>query len=84
LVSPGAKQDQLSRAEDGRLRVRIAARATEGKANTRLVQLLAKTLGVPSSNVTIARGAGSRQKVLEIEGLTSEEVDERIGEVLRF
>ena len=55
------------------LRIRVAASPTEGKANKALIAYLAGDLGVPRSFVSIVRGAGSRHKVVEIDGLTQEE-----------
>jgi uncharacterized protein YggU (UPF0235/DUF167 family) len=50
------------------LKARVRAAPEDGKANTALCALIAKTLGVAKSNVSVARGATSRMKVLEIEG----------------
>ena len=53
---------------DGRpyLKVRVAAPPVEGAANTALLALLAKTLGVPKSSLSIASGAGARLKLVEL------------------
>lgn len=55
---------------DGRrvLKVRVAAPPVGGAANDALVRLLAKALGLPKSAVTIAAGATSRVKTVEIDG----------------
>ncbi len=57
-------------ASDGseHLKARVRAVPENGKANTALVALLAKTLGVPKSAVTIVSGATSRLKRVEIAG----------------
>ncbi len=52
------------------LRVRVAAPASEGRANEALVRLLAKAAGVPVSAVRIISGLHSRQKLVEIDGAT--------------
>ena len=53
---------------DGRpyLKVRVAAPPVEGAANAALLALLAKTLGVPKSSLSIASGAGARLKLVGI------------------
>ena len=66
---------------DGRFRIRVAAPPIEGRANKRLVTILAKWLELPPSHVAVVRGAGGRHKVVEIEGLTLAEVLERLGSV---
>lgn len=60
------------------LKVRVRARPIEGEANTALVKLIAKTLGVPKSAVAIQRGGQSRTKILLIEGLSEDEAKSRL------
>jgi uncharacterized protein (TIGR00251 family) len=49
-----------------RLKVRLAARAVDGKANEALIEFLAGHYRVPKRNVTITSGLKSRQKRVEI------------------
>lgn len=72
-ASPGSKRDAIAAVVDGVVRVRVAAPAERGKANEALVALLAGRLGVPLRAVTIVRGATSRQKVVQVEGLSTDE-----------
>lgn len=53
---------------DGILRARVAARPVEGAANQALVRLIAESLDVPKTRVTIRSGATGRTKVVELEG----------------
>ena len=48
------------------LKVRVAAPPVEGAANAALIALLAKTLGLPKSALSIASGAGARLKLIDI------------------
>lgn len=77
-VQPGAKASQVVGLVDGVLRVRVAAPATEGKANRALVDLLAGLLRVPKTRVRILWGAVSRDKVVEVEGISTEEALRRL------
>ena len=61
----GWMQDQAGRVH---LKVRVSAPPDEGRANAALIELLAKTLGVPKSRVAITKGQTARNKILEIEG----------------
>ena len=70
-VTPNARRSEiLGWQEDpvsGRvLKIRIAAPPAEGKANAALQVFLAKTLGIPKSQVRLAKGAASRIKSFEI------------------
>jgi uncharacterized protein YggU (UPF0235/DUF167 family) len=50
-----------------------------GKANKALVEFVAASFGVPKKAVTIVRGEKDRRKVLEVEGVTVEEVRASLG-----
>jgi uncharacterized protein len=48
------------------LKVKIAAPPEDGKANDELIRFLAKSWNIPKSTITLAAGAASRHKKLEI------------------
>jgi hypothetical protein len=74
-LQPRASRDKvLGWNEQDVLRVRVKAAPVEGAANAALVQLLAKSLGVPKRNVTLVSGTTSRIKIVEVEGLTDGEI----------
>jgi uncharacterized protein YggU (UPF0235/DUF167 family) len=62
-----------------RLRVRLAARAIEGRANDELVRFLARALGVRRDEVIVVAGARSRRKLLSVRGVTLSEARRRLG-----
>jgi uncharacterized protein len=64
--------------EQGVLKARITAPPVDGAANEALVALLAERLGLPKRAISIVRGERGRQKVVEIVGMTGEEVEQRI------
>ena len=61
------------------LKVRVSAPPVDGEANAALLKLIAKTLGLPRSAVTIASGDTARIKILQVEGLDDAEVARRIA-----
>ncbi len=65
-VTPNAKVPELVKLDDLNYRVKVNARASEGKANLRLVEMLADYFDVPKSHVLILHGLNSREKVVEI------------------
>ena len=78
-VTPGAREPAIGEWRDGVLRVKVREKAEKGRANEAVARLLAKALGVPPSAVTLVRGATSREKALEVEGLGEDEVRRRLG-----
>jgi uncharacterized protein (TIGR00251 family) len=78
-VAPGARSSQIGEVADGRLRVRLAAPAQEGRANDELVKFVAKTLDVPRGAVTLIAGGRSRRKLLHLTGVNLDEARRRLG-----
>jgi uncharacterized protein (TIGR00251 family) len=72
-LTPNGGRDAIDGIEtlsDGRavLKVRVRAAPSEGEANDALCKLIAKSLGVPKRDVTLAAGATARIKRLTISG----------------
>ena len=70
-VQPRAARDGVVGERAGALLVRLTAPPVEGAANAALVRLLAREIGRPPSAFSLIRGAGSRDKVLLVDGITS-------------
>jgi uncharacterized protein len=64
--------------EEGGIRARLTAPPVDGAANAALITLLAERLALPKRNIEIVRGATGRQKIIEIAGMTMEEVEQKI------
>ena len=61
--------DGLKVGPDGAyLQARVRAVPEDGKANAALIELLAKSLGLPKSSLEMASGAASRLKTVRITG----------------
>ena len=78
-LTPGASADRIDGWDvdvDGRpvLKVRVRARPVEGQANAALILLLAKSLGVPRSTLSLMRGGQSHLKMIEVEGMEDEDL----------
>ncbi|MDN5358883.1 MAG: uncharacterized protein PWP76_726 [Candidatus Diapherotrites archaeon] len=64
-VVPNAKRAKVEETENG-LKIWVDAPAVEGKANKRLIEILAKHFGVKKNAIRIVRGGKSREKVVAI------------------
>ena len=73
-VVPRASKEGVAGFEGGVLRIRLNAPPVEGKANEALVRFLAKELGVSRGSVTLVSGEKGRNKIVRIDGMTSEAV----------
>ena len=66
-VQPGASRTEFAGKHGERIKVRLAARAQDGKANQALIEFLARHYGVPKRSVRITAGLKSRQKRVVID-----------------
>jgi len=73
-VQPRAAKDEVAGAMQGALKIRLQAPALESRANQALVELLATLLKRPKAAVRILSGERSRNKRIEIHGVTRVEV----------
>lgn len=77
-VQPKASRDSVEVEMSGRVRVRVTAPPEDNAANLAVIRLIARSLGVPSSRVSLEHGARGREKVLRIQGITGEQVAQRL------
>jgi len=64
---------------NGVLQVRVAAPPVKGKANKELITFLSQELGINKATLAIIKGHTSRSKVITIDGLSQEEVIQRLS-----
>jgi uncharacterized protein len=79
-VHPRAKKNAITGELEDFLKVSLTAPPLEGRANEACIEFFAKLLKVPRSSVTIASGQSSRNKVVRVVGISSEEVRKRIAD----
>ena len=62
-LTPKSSKDAIAGwSPAGSLKVRVTSAPVDGAANRRLIELLARSLGLAKSDVTIVSGASSRSK----------------------
>ena len=71
-VGLGAAPSAIQGIEGEFLKVRLAARPVDGKANEELIRLISRSLHLPKSKISIRAGVFSRQKVLLLEQFSEE------------
>lgn len=78
-VQPRASRSEIDGVHDGALRVRLTSPPVDGAANAALIALLAEMLDVAKRSVHIVTGAASRVKVIDVDGVNTDRVRERLG-----
>jgi uncharacterized protein len=61
-------------------KLRVAAPPERGKANEATLDLLAETLGLAATDLRLVSGHGSRDKTVEVSGLTTDEAERRLAQ----
>jgi len=75
---PNAPRNAIAGWLGDTLKVKVHAPALEGRANDELCEFLAETLQLHRRAVTLAQGDKSRQKLVQIDGLTLDDVKARL------
>ena len=78
-VHPRASKSEVVGLRGDALHVRVAAAPERGKANDALLDLLSHTLGVPKSKLSILRGRALRDKWIEVDGASQDELQQLLG-----
>lgn len=78
-VAPGARRAAVLGRHGDAWKVRVCAVPERGRANEEVLDLLARSLHVPRPDVRVVSGATSRDKVVELAGLTLDEAERRLA-----
>jgi uncharacterized protein (TIGR00251 family) len=78
-VTPRAHETAIVGWRGEVLYVRVVAPPVDGRANAAVEQLLASALGLPRRDVQIVAGAGSRQKLVRVDGLDDQALRRLLG-----
>lgn len=81
-AQPRASRDRIVGLHADALKVAVTAPPEAGRANQAVQRLLAEALGVRRSAVRIVAGRASREKLIAIDGLTAEQLEERITSII--
>jgi uncharacterized protein (TIGR00251 family) len=73
-IQPRASKNEITRMDDGRLKIRLTAPPVDGAANEALVTFLADRFRVGRSQVEIVSGHKGREKVIRITGIGGDAV----------
>jgi uncharacterized protein len=77
-VVPNAKSDCVVGEHGGAIKIKLRSPAVEGKANAALVRFLADQMKLPRHAIMLQSGQRSRDKLIQIIGLSEEEMRSRL------
>lgn len=78
-VVPRARRTTIAGVRGGRLLVRVTAPPVDHAATEAALVAVAHALGVPARSVRLVAGATTRNKTVEITGLSADEVRRRFS-----
>jgi uncharacterized protein (TIGR00251 family) len=78
-VAPGATRTGVVGRHGEAWKVRVTAAPEDGRANEAVVRLLADTLSLPREAVTLVSGHGTRDKIVELEGIAPSLIERRLS-----
>jgi hypothetical protein len=73
-VQPRSSRNQVVGEQAGTLKVKLTAPPVDGEANAALVDFLSSCLKIPRKDINIIKGETSRHKIVEIMGISPEEL----------
>jgi uncharacterized protein len=79
LAFPKSRRNEIAGVRGGRFLTRVTAAPEDGKANFAIVKLLADTLGIAASGITLIYGPTAREKSFYIKGLDAQQVREALN-----
>jgi uncharacterized protein (TIGR00251 family) len=81
-VQPGAGRTEVVGRHGDALKLRVAAPPTGGRANTAVVDLVAKEFNLKAADVDVVSGASSRDKRLKLKGIDRKAAERVVDRLL--
>jgi len=78
-IVPGISKTAACGLLDGMLKVKVSTAPEKGKANQRLIEFLAKQLGVRKKAVSIISGQTNPVKHIQVQGISADWLLERLN-----
>ena len=77
-MTPRARRRQIVGRHGDGWKVRVVAAPTGGRANEEALELVADALAVKRQDVSLVAGGSSREKVIQVSGLTADDAERRL------
>lgn len=81
-AQPGARKNEIAGLRNGRLIVKCTQAPEKGKANDAIIAILAKTLDIRKSSISLISGQTNSEKKFLLENVTTEELLHALKDLL--
>jgi len=81
-VSPGGSRTAVIGRHGDAWKVRVTEAPERGRANEAVLRLLADTLALPRTAVTLVSGHGGREKIVELSGVGPALIERRLASAI--
>jgi uncharacterized protein len=78
-LQPRSSRNQVVGEQSGALKIKLTAPPVDGAANAALIDFLADYLHLPHRAINLVKGETSRNKLVDILGISAEELSIRLG-----
>lgn len=79
VVTRATSTEIVGKQEDGSIKIRlVASPAGDPSANEELINFLAKKLGVEKKKIEIVAGGEGRDKLVSVEGITTDDLEGKL------
>ena len=78
-VQPRSSRNQVVGEQGGALKIKLTAPPVEGEANAALIEFLSAYLGLPRKDIKLVKGETSRLKIIEIIGISRDQLMIKTG-----
>ncbi|MDD3363847.1 MAG: DUF167 domain-containing protein [Syntrophomonas sp.] len=78
-VQPRSSRNQVVGEQAGALKVKLTAPPVDGEANAALIGFLSGYLKIPRKDINLIKGETSRNKIVEIMGISPEELRSKMN-----
>ncbi len=78
-VVPGSSRDEIVGWLGDALKIKVTTPPEKGKANERVIAILADRLGVGKDDIKVVSGHSSPSKVVTINGMSDEAIKKAVG-----
>ena len=76
IIQPRSSKNEVTGVYNDALKIRLTSPPVDNKANKACMSFFAKWLGISPSKISLVQGLSSKNKIIEVDGLTEKQFHE--------